>query len=245
MWRLLHNKWIVFGGLAMIAVSMVFGTYLATTSAGQATQRASDVRLFETATPQPTATATPDPNATPAPTPSPTVTPPQRRFSTAPPVQIDPEKQYFATVRTEKGDFRIQLAAKEAPQAVNHFVFLAKSRYYDGLTFHRVLPGFVAQGGDAGFGTPGYGIPVENNSLRHETGSVAIARNNTTGELSGQFYVSLQPQPSQDGKDTVIGKVVSGLDVLQRLTERNPERNPSAPPGDKIVSITIEEGPVS
>lgn len=224
---------------------MVFGTFFSLTGAGQQTPRLSDVKTLETATPAPSPTPTPDPNATPAPTPAPTPTPVQRRYAAAPPMQIDPEKQYVATIRTEKGDIRVQLFPKEAPQAVNSFVFLAKNRYYDSLTFNRVLPGLLAQGGDAGSGAPGYTIPVENNSLRHEPGTVALARDNTSGQVTAQFYVSLQAQLRQDGKDTVFGKVVSGQEVLERLTERNPERNPNAPPGDRILSITIDEGPIS
>lgn len=239
---MLHNQWIVIGGLAAIALSTVCGTYLSVTGGG-ATQPASDVRTFDTATPQPSPTPTPDPNASPTPTPAPTPTPVQRRFAAAPPMQIDPAKQYVATIATEKGTIRLQLSPQEAPQAVNSFVFLAKNGYYDGLTFNRVIPGFVVQGGDAGPGSPGYSIPVESNSLKHEIGTVALARSNTTGQLTAQFYISLQAQPSQDGKDTVFGKVVSGMDVLDRLTPRNPEREPNAPPGDTITAITIDEQP--
>ncbi len=238
LWRMLHNRWIVLAGMSILVLSMVTGTLAALNGSGGS---GSNARVFQTATPEPSATATPDPNASPTPTPSPTATPIQRQYASAPEMQIDTNKQYFATVNTDKGAIRIQLFPKDAPQAVNSFVFLAKNHYYDGLTFNRVIPGFVAQAGDAGGNAPGYSLPVEKNSLSHDTGAVAMARNNATGQLSGQFYILMQDDPRLDGQDTVIGKVVSGQDVLQKLTPRQPERDPNAPPGDTITSITIEE----
>lgn len=241
-WRLLHTQWIVTAGIGVIALGTVF-SYALSGRTGQ-TQRASDVRTFQTATPQAQASGTPDPNASPAASPAPTTTPIVRRYAAAPPMTIDENKTYFATITTDKGQIRVQLFPKEAPQAVNSFVFLAKNHYYDGLTFNRLIPGFVAQGGDAGSAAPGYEVPVEGSALKHDAGSLALARNNATGQLGGQFYISLSPQPSLDGKDTVIGKVVSGEQVLNQLPERNPERNPNAPAGEKIQSISIEEGSV-
>lgn len=241
LWRMVHNQWIVFGGMIVIALSMVGGTFAALTG-GSSTQSTSSGRVFQTATPEPTASPTPDPNATPTPAPSPTATPVQRQYASAPDMQIDQDKQYFATINTDKGTIRIQLFPKDAPKAVNSFVFLAKNHYYDGLTFNRVVPGFVAQAGDAGSDAPGYSIPVEQNSLSHDQYAVALARNNNTGDLTGQFYILLQNDPRLNGRDTVFGKVVSGQDVLPQLTPREPERDPNAPPGTTIQSIQIEEG---
>jgi cyclophilin family peptidyl-prolyl cis-trans isomerase len=158
-------------------------------------------------------------------------------------MMIDPDKQYFATIHTDKGDIRLQLFPKDAPQTVNNFVFLARNDFFDGLTFHRVIPGFVAQGGDPtgqGAGGPGYNLPDEKNNLKHDAGAIAMAKagNTTSGS---QFYITLAPQPGLDSGFTVFGKVVSGMDVLQALTPRDPQRNPRAAPGDKIQSITIEE----
>jgi peptidylprolyl isomerase len=156
---------------------------------------------------------------------------------------VDAEKQYFATIKTEEGDIRVQLFPKEALQAVNTFVTLARNNYYDGLTFHRVIDGLVAQAGDAGSGAPGFTVPVEPNSLKHDRLALALARNNATGQLSAEFYIALAPLPSQEGRDTVFGRVVDGQQVLEQLQRRNPERQPNAPPGDKIISITIDERP--
>lgn len=242
MWRLLHNQWIVFGGIAIIALGTILGTVLSSVTGGSS--GSSSVLDFETVTPGPSVTAAPDASATG--TPASSATPaPQRRFTAAPTPMTSPDKHYFATIRTDKGSIRIQLFPKEAPEAVNNFVFLAQQGYYDGLTFHRVIPGFVAQAGDAGPGSPGYAIPPDNSSLKHDPGAVAFARSNATGQLTAQFYISLQPQSGQDGKDTVFGKVVSGMDVLDRLTPRNPDRTPNSAPGDKILDVKIEEQAVS
>jgi cyclophilin family peptidyl-prolyl cis-trans isomerase len=240
MWRLLHNRWVVFGGMGVIAASAVFSS-LCATQTGSQTQSASRSRINETATPEPSATATPDPNASPTATPAPTATPVVRRYPEPPPIQVDAEKQYFATIKTDKGDIRVQLFPKEALQAVNTFVTLARGDYYDGLAFHRVIDGLVAQAGDAGSGAPGFAVPVEPNSLTHDRLALALARNNATGQLGAEFYITLAPLPSQNGKDTVFGKVVGGQQVLEQLTRRNPERQPNAPPGDKILDITIDE----
>ena len=243
MYRLFHNRWIVIGGLRVIALGTIFAT-LCSAQLGDTTA-SSNVgkdRVLETATPEGSPTGTPDPNASPTATPAPTSTV-VRRYAAPPEMVIDPEKQYTATIKTEKGDIRVELYPKEAPQTVNNFVFLARNDFYDGLTFHRVIEGFVAQGGDPtgqGNGGPGYNLPDERNSLKHEAGALAMAKAGTTTSGS-QFYITLAPQPNLDGGYTVFGKVVSGMDVLQSITKRDPQRNPRAAPGDKIVDITIEE----
>lgn len=244
MWRLLHNQWIVIGGMAIIAFATLFGTCLSTRSSNTTTS-ASRARIDETATPQPTATATADPNASPTATPAPTATAVVRRYPAPPDIQVDAEKQYFATIKTDKGDIRVQLFPKEALQAVNTFVALARANYYDGLTFSRVIDGLAAQAGDAGSGAPGFAVPLEPNTLKHDRLALALARNNATGQLGAEFYITLAPLPSQDGKDTVFGRVVEGQQVLDQLMRRNPEKQPNAPPGDKILNITIDERPAS
>ncbi|MBT5773681.1 MAG: peptidylprolyl isomerase [Dehalococcoidia bacterium] len=120
----------------------------------------------------------------------------------APPRQvIDSERQYQAVVHTERGDFTIDLLADVAPVAVNNFVFLARERFYDGSTFHRVIPGFVAQGGDPtgnGRGGPGYRFPDELSETPFEAGIVGMANAgpNTNGS---QFYVVLADAPHLNG----------------------------------------------
>jgi len=243
-YSLFHNRWIVLGGLGVIAVGTIFAT-LCSARLGNTSNSGSAVRnnrILETATPESTGTVSASATATG--TPAPTATQVVRRFSAPPEMQIDPAKQYFATIKTDKGDLRLELFPKDAPIAVNNFVFLSRNGFYDGLTFHRVLDGFVAQGGDPegnGTGGPGYMLPPERNDLKHDIGVIAMARS-AAGVSGSQFYITLAPQPSLDQQGfTVFGKVTSGIDALQSLTKRDPARNPRAAPGDKINAITIDE----
>src|SRR5262249_38642398 len=156
-----------------------------------------------------------------------------------PPMTIDPTKTYIATITTEKGEIKIQLDPKAAPVTVNSFVFLAQDHFYDGVTFHRVIPGFVAQGGDpTGDGTagPGYTIPFERNDLKHDKGVIAMARAQDPNSAGSQFYITLAPQPALDGQYVVFGRVISGMDVVEKITPRDPQQGRNLPPGDKIVS---------
>jgi cyclophilin family peptidyl-prolyl cis-trans isomerase len=158
---------------------------------------------------------------------------------------LDPLKSYTATLKTEKGDIVVQLFAEQAPVTVNNFVFLARQGWYDGVTFHRVLPGFVVQGGDptgTGFGGPGYYIPNEivPELIFDAEGLVAMA--NSGPDTNGsQFFITLGPAPNLNGKYTIFGKVTAGMDVVRALAPRDPQANPEAPPGDKIISVIIEE----
>jgi cyclophilin family peptidyl-prolyl cis-trans isomerase len=167
----------------------------------------------------------------------------EKQWSSPPPTIIDPVRGYTATIRTEKGDIVVDLLPDVAPVTVNNFVFLACKGYYEGVTFHRVIPGFVAQGGDptgTGSGSPGYTIPDEFGSQPFERGTLGMA---TSGPNTGdsQFFICLAAQPSLDGKYTVFGQVTAGMDVVDKLTPRNPSTEPNAPPGDKILEITIQE----
>jgi cyclophilin family peptidyl-prolyl cis-trans isomerase len=226
--------------MGIIAVGMIGGTVCAATGTGNTTSAVRDNRILETATPESTAAAADTATGTPTPTATQVV----RRYDAPPEMQIDPNKQYFVTLKTDKGDITIELFPKDAPQAVNNFVFLARNDFYDNVTFHRVLEGFVAQGGDPtgiGTGGPGYFLPVETNNLKHEIGSIAMARS-AQGISGSQFYIALAPQPSLDAQGfTVFGKVVNGMDIVQSLTKRDPQQNPRAAPGDKIVEVTVEE----
>ncbi len=169
----------------------------------------------------------------------------EKTFDAPPPTIIDPERTYVATIQTEKGNIVLELFAKEAPITVNNFVFLSCRGFYDGLTFHRVIPGFVAQGGDptgTGAGGPGYFPPDEQNDLTHETGVIAMARDSLQRVSGSQFYITYAPQPNLDDLGfTVFGRVTSGMDVLEQLTPRDPAQTPNAPPGDEIITITVEE----
>ena len=151
-----------------------------------------------------------------------------------PEMQIDPKKKYFATIETDKGNIELQLFPDAAPKTVNNFVFLSREGFYDGLTFHRVISDFVIQGGDPtgrGAGGPGYQFEDEtrNNPLKHETGviSMANAGPNTNGS---QFFITHSPQPHLNGKHTVFGKVISGMDVVNAIRQ-----------GDKMNRVAIRE----
>ncbi len=155
------------------------------------------------------------------------------RYAQAPAMTIDTAKTYTATMVTSKGTIELSLDAKAAPVTVNNFVFLARDKYYDGLTFHRVEPGFVIQGGDpdgTGAGGPGYSIPDEASGLKHIDGALAMAKSSAPNSAGSQFYITLGPQASLDGRYTVFGAVTEGKNVASQIAV-----------GDKIVSVTITE----
>ena len=167
------------------------------------------------------------------------------QFTICPPMTIDPSKSYLATMETEKGDIELELFADVAPIAVNSFVFLADNGWYDGVTFHRVLPGFVAQGGDptgTGFGSPGYAFDNEiSPDLKFDQAGLFAMANSGPGSNGSQFFITFTPLPDLDGGYTIFGRVVSGMEVVESLTARDPSQNPNLPPGDMILGVTIEE----
>jgi len=142
-------------------------------------------------------------------------------------------KQMFATIKTHEGDMKLELFFKEAPNTVANFEALAKSGFYNGLSFHRIIEGFMAQGGDPkgdGTGGPGWTIDDEiDMNLHHEAGTLSMANAgpNTGGS---QFFICHMPQPHLDGRHAIFGKLVSGFDVLTRLEK-----------GDPMISVTITE----
>ena len=175
-----------------------------------------------------------------------------KSYDAEPAMSIDTAKKYAAVIKTDKGDIRLELFASEAPRAVNNFVFLARDGFYDGLTFFRVVPGFVAQAGDptcttdatvtcTGSGGPGYFLTREDSGQAHDAGVLAMGAPQGGDEVSAsQFYITYAPQSHLDGRDTVFGRVVEGQEVLDSLVGRD-EADPAAQPGEKIVSVTIEE----
>lgn len=171
-----------------------------------------------------------------------------RQYDAPPDMMLAEGASYQAVVTMASGDtFTIELFADKAPLAVNNFVFLAREGWFDGVTFHRVLPGFVAQTGDptgTGFGSPGYIFDNEvDASLSHaEAGMVAMA--NSGPDTNGsQWYITLGDVSQLDGGYTIFGQVIAGMDVVQALTPRDPSVDPEAPAGDVIETITIEELP--
>jgi cyclophilin family peptidyl-prolyl cis-trans isomerase len=169
----------------------------------------------------------------------------ERQFANCPSMNIDPDKQYIATLETEKGEIVLQLYPDKAPMAVNSFVFLARQGWYDGITFHRVLPGFVAQTGDpsaTGQGNPGYLFDNEiDPALKFDQAGILGMANSGPDTNGSQFFITYAPAPNLDGGYTVFGRVLSGMDVLQALTPRDPQPGVHLPPGDKLIEVTIEE----
>ena len=182
----------------------------------------------------------PTPTPMPTPTPTPTCTPTSKQYA-EPEQVIDPSKTYIATIKVAQGDIVIELFS-DVPITTNNFVFLAREGYYDCVTFHRVIPGFMAQGGDptgTGSGGPGYAIPDEDDGDHEfDTGVISMAKAgaNTTGS---QFFITYTPQPGLAADFTVFGRVTAGMDVVEQITPRDPAA--AATPGDTIESITIEE----
>jgi len=142
-------------------------------------------------------------------------------------------KHSKATIEMATGKIVIELYDKDAPGTVANFVKLVKSGFYNGLTFHRVEPGFVVQGGDPngnGSGGPGYTIKDEVNARKHVTGAVAMAKTMAPNSAGSQFYITLAPQPMLDGRYTVFGQVVEGMDVVAKIKR-----------GDIMKKITVVE----
>jgi cyclophilin family peptidyl-prolyl cis-trans isomerase len=136
-----------------------------------------------------------------------------------------------AVLQTSKGEIVFKFYPEDAPKTVDNFIKLARKGFYDGLTFHRVVPNFVIQGGDPsgdGTGGPGYTIPAEFNSRSHLTGTVAMARALDPNSAGSQFYICLSRQPNLDGQYTVFGQVTSGMDVVQAIRV-----------GDKMLKVTV------
>jgi len=166
----------------------------------------------------------------------------------APDKVIDPAKKYTATLKTAKGDVVLELFTDRTPTTVNNFVFLSKNKFYDGVTFHRVLPeqgGLTAQAGDpsgTGLGGPGFACNDELDPTLtfDKEGALAMANSgpNTNGS---QFFITLGPRPDLNGKHTIFGRVISGMDVVKKLAPRDPQNDPNAPPGDAIQSVVIGE----
>lgn len=159
-----------------------------------------------------------------------------KAYQAAPAMSIDANKTYTATIQTAKGNIVLDLYPKDAPQHVNNFVFLAREGFYNDLTFHRVEPGFVIQGGDPlgnGTGGPGYNVPSEIKA-KHTAGALAMARRggpaHATPSSGSQFYITLAATPFLDGEYTAFGQVTQGMDVVKQIAI-----------GDVIQAITIEE----
>ena len=168
-----------------------------------------------------------------------------RQFSACPLWVINPLKQYIATLHTAKGDVVIQLLPDKAPLAVNNFVTLARRGWYKGITFFKVLPGFLVMTGDpseTGMGNTGYLFQTEISPVLHFDQAGVVAMDNSGPNTnSGRFFISLVASEQFYGKYTIFGKVLSGMPVLSALTPRNPQPGVVLPKGDELINITIAE----
>ncbi len=156
---------------------------------------------------------------------------PAKRYSAPPQMQIETNHTYHATIKTNKGDIDLQLNPAEAPMTVNNFIALARDGFYDGVTFHRVVPRFVIQAGDptgTGSGGPGYKFNDEPVRRPYKAGTLAMANAgpNTNGS---QFFICLEDQPNLPPSYTIFGDTISGMDVVRSIRQ-----------GDVIQTITVE-----
>lgn len=167
-----------------------------------------------------------------------------KQYDAAPPMTIDADKKYFATVEMEKGgEFIIELYADKAPITVNSFVFLAREGFFNGVTFHRVLDGFMAQGGDptgTGVGGPGYEFVNEDSDLTFDKAGVVAMANAGPDTNGSQFFITFEAAAFLNGGYTIFGQVVEGMDVVDGITRRDPDTAPDFL-GDAIKTISITE----
>jgi peptidyl-prolyl cis-trans isomerase B (cyclophilin B) len=157
-----------------------------------------------------------------------------KQWDQPPEMQINPQKNYHVRIETNRGAVELELYPRHAPKTVNNFVFLVREGFYDGVVFHRVISDFMIQGGDptgTGRGGPGYRFEDElaGNPLIHGKGvlSMANAGPNTNGS---QFFITHSPQPHLNGKHTVFGKVIEGMDIVDAIRQ-----------GDRMERVTVSE----
>jgi cyclophilin family peptidyl-prolyl cis-trans isomerase len=188
-----------------------------------------------------------EPNSVISPIASPTTGKPQvivKQYDAPPPMSIDVEKKYFATFEMEKGGtFVVELYPDKAPITVNSFVFLAREGFFDGVTFHRVLEDFMAQGGDptgTGTGGPGYRFVNEDSDLTFDKEGMVAMANSGRDTNGSQFFITFGPAEFLNGDYTIFGQVIEGMNVVNGITRRDPNLNPGFT-GDLIATITITE----
>ena len=240
----------ILSALVVVAIFIVLGFTLASNRPGSGQSAAAPTADAFSAVPPaevvPTAAGVPaatSPTAAGAPAAAPAGQ--QQSYTAAPPMTIDPAKSYTATFTTPRGDFVVKLRPDLAPQTVNSFVFLAKAGFFNGLTWHRVLANFMAQGGDptgTGTGGPGYSIPDEftDKVLFDKPGILAMAHSQLPNSNGSQFFVTTAPALSLNQQYTVFGEVEQGQAIVNAIPLRDPQQNPTTP-GEQIVKIAISE----
>lgn len=166
-----------------------------------------------------------------------------KQYNAPPPLNIDPAKNYTASIKTDQGDIVLQLFADKAPNTVNNFVFLANDGYYDDVIFHRVITDFMAQGGDptgTGSGGPGYQFEDEfHPDLRHDRPGILSMANAGPNTNGSQFFITHVPTPHLDDKHSVFGVVIEGMDVLLSIPARDPRETNA--PAVTIQNVQIQE----
>jgi len=226
-WMQRHGRWFFIGGIVFMILSVGAGAF------------ASNLGTNDIATPEPTET----PEATDTADATPTEEVINRQYSSAPEMALEDGVDYQAIIRLANGEeITIDLLEDDAPLSVNNFVFLARNQFYDGLTFHRVLPGFVAQAGDpagTGSGGPGYFLAGESNTVDFERGALAMAKS-SAGVSGSQFFITTGQTPHLNGDFTVFGWVTQGMSVVDSLRPRDPAQG-TQEPGDEIATIEIVE----
>jgi cyclophilin family peptidyl-prolyl cis-trans isomerase len=167
-----------------------------------------------------------------------------KQYASPPAMTIDAKKKYAATIETSVGNIDVELYPADAPGHVNSFVFLAREGFYEGSIFHRVIPGFMIQGGDptgTGGGGPGYRLKAEFNKRKHTRGVLSMARTNDPNSAGSQFFVMHQDSPHLDGQYTAFGVVTGGIEVVDKIVNlpRGANDRPKDPP--RINRVTVRE----
>ncbi len=226
-----NMRWLFIVGIVVLIASIGFPLLTSVLDGGQNEPSTSVATESPTASPQ--AASTGDAATTEI----------QRRYDAEPEFGLTEGAGYSAIITmVGGGQFEIELLAEDSPGHVNNFVFLSRNKFFDGLTFHRVIADFVAQGGDpsgTGMSGPGYFLKEEFNSIYLDTeGLVAMAKS-PRGVSGSQFFITLGPTPWLTGDFTVFGRISNGMDTVRNITVREP--GTGQPPADVIESIAIIE----
>ena len=165
------------------------------------------------------------------------------RYNQRPEMALEEGVSYGATIEMENGGkIELELWPDKAPEHVNSFVFLAREGFYDGVTFHRIISGFMAQGGDptgTGTGGPGYSVPAEFNDSSHVEGVLSMARAQDPNSAGSQFFICNADATFLDNQYTAFGKVTAGMEVVHAFPDRDPQQ--AREPGPKMKTVTISE----
>lgn len=238
----------VISALVVVAIFVGLALMLTGNLPGAGTQTAAEPTALPFAA-EPTAPAGEQPTAPAGEQPAPPVGEQPagegKTYSAPPPMTIDPAKTYIATLTTPRGDIVVKLRPDLAPQTVNSFVFLSRDGFYNGTTWHRVLPSFMAQGGDptgTGRGGPGYTVPDEftDKVAFDRPGLLAMANTGMPNSGGSQFFITTAPTPHLNGGYTIFGEVTQGQDIVNGIPLRDPDQNPTTP-GEQLIKVTIAE----